>query len=544
MSKRDMKLEVSALAGLVSTWRTHARLVRLVDSRGAGIVLLLTFFVVSSAWVFNLNSRGVNRPHVDEVHTLVSGTRHVDPFGDPVPTARVGETNRWFVRLLHPLGIYWMNSRMGGEHYRTGWDYPGGYYLREHFSDTDAIRHDPNVQDYVFFLRWTFGVLAIVSFCMVMGALWGRFGSAAAATWGSLLLTNPLVFSQFDLFYSETTLFLLFGLAAFFYLRTGRSATYRNAIWSGVLSAAALSTKLTGILIVVPVFVHTVVDALERRRAARPDGGGARIEIYLLSAAVSLVLMNLYSESTFSLLNETLANVYHFETGHRVTREGGVEFLARMLDDFGYAPALLFGVSLLWLAARFPTGRFAPVHVLGVLILFVLWSLSNSAVYLSRNLASVFVAMSFIISLGVGSFMEGLKSKYEGAAAVGSTLIVLVLAGLLFGRLWQMPSLTDTFFERNLERIETCGAVGGVGLPDEALRILSGAREDDVVFFDRLRGPFNISEDPGMFDRYLQYDCLLVYREGQTKQISNFAGPRFYRLSDRVGNLFFFERKD
>ena len=542
MSNATITRYFTIIMSLVGAWRTY---VRVVDSRGAGVVLLLAFFVVSSAWVFNLNSRGVNRPHVDEWHTLVLGTQHVSPFEDSVPTARVGEMNRWFVRLLHPMGIYYMNSRMGGEHYQTGWDYPGGYYLREHFTDTATIRRDPNVQDYVFFLRWMFGVLAIISFCMVMGVLLGRFGSAAAATYGSLVLANPLVFSQFEFFYSETTLFVLFNTTAVFYLRAGQSTTstkYRIPVWSGVMSAAAVSTKLTGILIAGPLLVHAVVDTLGGQREAGKNGGGVRMEMYLLSAAVSLVVINLYSESMFGLINETLANVYHFATGHITTHEGGVELLARLVDDLGYLTVLLFGASLLWIVTRLPIARVAPVITLAIIIIFVLWSFSNAAVYLSRNVASVFVAMSFIICLGVGNLIEGLRAKYEGAAAVGSVLVMVVLAGLLVGRYYEMPSLTDTFFERNRERIEACSSVGAVGLPQAARRILSTARGDNVVFFDRLRGPFNISEDPGMFDRYGQYGCLVVYREGQTKQISNYAGPRFYELADRVGNLFFFDR--
>ncbi len=507
----------------------------MVDSRSTVVVMLLWFFLVSSAWVFNLNSRGVNRPHVDEWHTLVLGTRHLSPFVEPVPSARVGETNRWFVRLLYPAGVYYMNSHMGGEHFLTGWEYPGGYYLREHFNEADAIRDDPNIQDYVFFLRTSFGVLAVFSFCMVMWALSSRFGIAAAATYGSLVLVNPLVFSQFDLFYSETTLFILFNTAAFLCLRTRPSAIYRTLVWSGILSAAALSTKLTGILVVGPLFVQTVVEVLRSRRNLK-----AGIEVYLLSAAASLVLLNLPSESLFSLLNETLANVYQYKTGHLVTIKGGVEFLWRMVDDLGYVLPLLFAMSLFWLVIR-PRRHLAPIYVLGLLIILVIWSFVNSAVYMPRNLASVYVAMSFIVALGAGSFVESLKSKHKYAAAVCSGLVVVLMAGELVRHQYRMPSLVGTFFERNVERMETCGTIGAIGLSKQALRALSSSRDDGITIFDRVEGPFNISQDPQVFDKYFQHDCLIVHRKGQSKQISNFAAPQHYRLSDRVGNLFFFE---
>ena len=517
--------------------RTGQTYVRMVESRRTVLVMLLWFFLVSSAWVFNLNSRGVNHPHGDEWHTLVLGTQHFGSFEEPVYTARVGETNRWFVRLLHPAAVYYMNSHMGGEHYLTGWKYPGGYYLREHFNATDAIRDDPNIQDYVFFLRASFGVLAVFSFCMVMWALSGRFGITAAAAYGSLVLVNPLVFSQFDIFYSETTLFILFNTAAFLCLRTRSLTTYRTLVWSGVLSAAALSTKLTGILIIGPLLVRTVIDVLTNRRNLKVG-----IEVYLLSAVAALVLLNLPSESLFSLLNETLANVYHFKTGHMVTEEGGMEFLRLMLGDMGYMLPLLFAVSLFWLVRR-PGRRLAPIYVLGLLIILVIWSSVNSAVYSSRNMAFVYVAMSFIVALGAGSFVESLKSKHKYIAAVCSGLVVMLMAGELVRLQYQMPSLVDTFFERNVERIETCSTIGAIGLSKQALRALSSRRDDGVTVFDSVRGPFTVSKSPGVLDKYVQYGCLIIHRRGQSKQISNFIAPQRYRLADRVGDLFFFSRE-
>ena len=46
--------------------RMCARVVDPRHSRRTVVVMLLWFFLVSSAWIVNLNSRGVNRPHVDE----------------------------------------------------------------------------------------------------------------------------------------------------------------------------------------------------------------------------------------------------------------------------------------------------------------------------------------------------------------------------------------------------------------------------------------------------------------------------------------------
>ena len=516
--------------------RSGQTYMRIVDSPATGLVMLLLFFLVSSAWIVNLNSRSVSSPHNgDEWHTLVIGTQYLSPVAESVPSARVGETNRWFVRLLHPVGLYYMNSHMGGEHYETGWDYAGGYYLREHFQQMDAVRHDPNVQDYVYSMRVSFGVVAVFSFCMVIWVLFRRFGAAASATYASLVLLNPIVFSQFDAFYSETTLFILFNTAAFLCLRARPSTTYLPLVLWGLLSAAALSTKLTGALVAVPLFVHTVVHALRSRRDV-----GLDVVIYLLSAAIALVLLNMYSESIFSLLNETLANVYHFKTGHLVTAEGGVEFLQYMRDDLGYLLPTLFVISLLWLARR-PRMRLAPLYILGLLIIVLNWNSLYSAVYSSRNMASIYVAMSLVVALGAGSSVASLRSKHKYVAAACSWLVVALLASELVRHQYQMPALEDTFFERNVERMKMCSTMGAIGLSESALGALSSSQRP--YYFDGVEGPFNISETPGLFDKYVQYECLIVHRQGQSKQISNFVAPQHYQLWDRVGNLFFFSRE-
>ena len=503
---------------------------RTVNARHAIVFVLLVFFLLSSAWVFNLCSLEINRFSDDEIHTLVFGTRTLSPWGKAVPTARVGETNRWFVRFLYPFGVYYMNSQMGGEHCQTGWDYPGGYYLREHFERIDAVQHDPNIQDYVFFLRLAFGVMAVCSFCLVIWALFSRFGFAAAAAYGSLILASSLVFLQFRFFYSETTLFLIFNTAAFLCLRA-RTPTHRTAALLGILSAAALSAKLTGVMIVGPVLVYMVVNAWGQRHKAN-----IRIETYLLFAAAFLFSINLYSESLFSFLNETLANVYHYKTGHSITREGGVKFLLKIFDDVGYPVVLLFAASLSWLA-KSPKRQLVPAYVLGIILVFVIWSLSNSAVYLNRNLASVYVAMSFIVALGVGSFVRNWKYKN-----VLEWILALVFVWLTGRIVYEMPSLNRTFWERNAERIEACSSIGAIGLSKKDLQAFD--EKEAVVVFDQVRGPFNISQDSQKFEKYLKYDCLVVCRKGQSKQISNFFAPQRYRLSDRVGNLFFFELKN
>ncbi len=504
-------------------------------SRYAGIFLLLVFFAASSARIFNITSFYISKDVgiTDEAHTLISGTEHLSPLERSVSTARVGETNRWLVRLLYPVGIYYMNSRMGGEIHLTGWEYPGGYYLRDKFESTEEIRYDPNIQDYVFSMRLTLGIITIFSFCMVLWRLFNLFGFAAAASYGALILSSQLVFWQFRFFYSETALFLIFNIAAFLCLRSG-TPTHRTGAYLGILSAAALSAKLTGILIVVPAFVYMITGAYGRSRRK----ANFLIEAYLLFALVFLVLINLPSESIFSFINETLANIYHYKTGEVVTEKGGLEFLFRVFEHYGHFIFVLFSMSLVWLA-KSPRRRLAPVYALAAIIIFVILSLVNSAVYLPRNFASVYAAMSFISALGVGFFCRELKNlKVFRACSLCAALAFAWASGSL---VYGMPSLAGSFFERNVQYMKTCSSIGAIGVSEKYFQAIG--KNENVVFFEQIQGDFNISENSQeIFQKYLQADCLVVYRQGQSKQITNYFAPQAYQLSDRIGDWFFFGR--
>ena len=266
---------------------------RVFDRRNVALILAGAFLLVGAVSVHNLISRNVARVHIDETTTLFLGTQFLSPWDAAPYPVHVGEMNRWLVRLLYPLGIYYMNTRMGGDWEAAflglpgppgapnpatydGWRYPGGYYLKEKFGREDwnfaeDFELDPNVQDYVFAMRFAIGLMAILSFSLVIAALCRKTGAVAAAIYGIAVLSHSLVYSQFSRFYAETVLFLIFNLAIFLYLRAD-TLTHRVSVFFGVLSAAALSTKLMGILIAAPVFVHVLLNRARKGGSRRGIG--------------------------------------------------------------------------------------------------------------------------------------------------------------------------------------------------------------------------------------------------------------------------------
>lgn len=512
-------------------------------------ILAAVFFCVSAAWIYNANSRVVDKRHVDELHTLVWGT---PAAGGEAGTVRVGEVNRLFVKLLYPAAIYYMNSYMGGEHYVTGWKYPGGYYLRDRLNrdedapgandSIDAPRDaelpgvgfhtvDPNIQDYVFFQRTAFGGLAVLSFLLLLWRLYVGYGAAAAAVYAGFVLFGDIVFHQFLIFYSETTLFIIFNLV-FCFLISVREINLSAAILLGLAAAAAVSTKLSGICIAGPAFVHVAAGAW-----GRGGRGTLIVGAFLASSLAFLAMINAHVAGPFSFVNETLANVYHFKTGHLVTEEGGGDYLADIVNSLGYVTVFLFLASAAYLALR-PKFNLAGVYALIILVAATVASMSSSAVYLERNLAIVYVAMSFVIALGIGRFVR------SGArAGIRDIVATICLSAFVVGgadRAFAVRSSPTSFFERNAARIADCGSVGVVGISEDVFRRFVDT--DRAVFFEGVRGPFNLSSDPSHFDKYLAYDCVVALRRGQTKQITNFFAPKSHGLVSRVGDWFFFDQ--
>lgn len=499
--------------------------------RCAFAITALVFFFVSAVWVHHWNARVIDKVYPDERHTVIHGTHRLNPFNGDVTYMRSGELNRWMVRFLYPFAIYYMNGKMGGEHYVTGWRYPGGYYLKEHLQ-LENVPSDPNLQDYVFFQRVMLGFLSLLSIAMLMGALRRRFGSAAAAGYAGLLLFGGVMFENFHIFYSPVTLVIVFNVALYM-LMSYDARNLSTCALSGAAASAALSTQLSGVLVAGPLFAH--VAALAWSQGGRKE---IAVAVFLASALASAVAINWPARSFFELVNDTLANVYHYSTGHRVTEEGGWEYALRIASDIGYGAIPLFLAAAIYLLAR-PGRSLVYAYGLIAFISLAVLQLSNYATYWSRNVVIVYVAMSFVIALAIGKFIEGRKGAQRRAGLVAVLCFTVFVAGVGY-RALSTPSPSRGFFEANAARLSECASLGAVGIPERDARKFID--RDDAVFFERVKGPFNLSERPETFDKYLAYECLVVLRRGQSKQITNFLAPQSYRLADRAGDLFFFDK--
>lgn len=527
----------------------------------------MAFFLVGAVSVHNLVNRNIARAHIDEYTTIFLGTKFLSPWTGAPYGVQVGEMTRWFVRLLYPFGVYYMNSRMGGDwegevlnppntrdapvrEFRSGWTYPGGYYLREKFLDenfdffmTDGFERDPNVQDYVFALRFAFGLMVILSFSLVMYALCLKVNAVASAMYGLLVLSNSVVYGEFAYFYAETALFLIFNITIFLYLRA-ETTDNRLSAWLGFWSAAALSTKMMGILIAVPAFLHILV---KRARKGQDKAQDYRLELYAFAFVISLAAINFWSKSLFDFINETLANVYNY-AGRRSAQDIPLRQFSEIISELGGVFVFLYASIFLWLVSRWRR-NLAPVYALGVVAAVVTWSLSNASIWSGRNVATVYIAMSFIVALGAGKILETTVRKFHNSAPFflrrcsAAAITVFLIATVAIPAVW-LPSL-DSIFSGEVRAQARCDTIAALGLSEEDIFRLTG--RNDVEIFNRIDGPVVPGVD-GRTDRssewwkkYTDFDCLVVRRRGENKHISNYFAPFTHEMSIRVGNLFFFE---
>lgn len=522
---------------------------RIFDLRVAALGVVLAFLFTAAVQLHSIVDRNADRWHADEWHTLMLGTHFLDPV-NAAYTLRVGETTRWIVRLLYPLAIYHMNTRMGNDwelEYSglpgtpgspesspyDGWLYPGGYYLKDNFNDNNAFMTDPNVQDYIMAMRLYFGIIAILAFSLVVWELFLRAGLIASAVYSIAILSSSLVFSRFSMFYSETTLFILINLAIFLFLRFDRPNATISA-FSGMLSAAALSTKLTGGIIAAFMFFYIV--------RSDPKAGAHRVITYLVVTVTSLIAINWFvAGSYFDFVNETLINVYNY-SGRHMTERTRVETISLMLEELGAPIVILFVFAILWLSIP-PKRSNLPVYALSIVTVSIAWSLAGSSIYLSRNLAPLYVVMSFIVALGIGDasryFVRGRASvrrfRYRGVAAV---FAVSIVGFVVVDR----ESFSEArFFEEAAEGILDCSNIAILGLPRE--RAISATGRPDAAIFENFAGPYTSEGVPRWYRKYTDRECIIVKRKGQNKHISNYFAPITHDLSVRDGRFFFYKRK-
>src|SRR5258708_23252065 len=267
----------------------------------ASLLLLMTMTLGALSLMNNTLQNSIALPSEDDVHTINYCIECL--YSHKVTEARVCESTRWMARLIYTLGLYYINSNMGGEHYVTGWEYSGGYYIRKHFHLQSDIPGDPNIQDFVFAMKFVLGAIVILSFLLASYVMSRRLGLVAGLAYFALALSSVLTIQMLVVFYTESTLVILFNLIIViaFIPKIGSIRLY---FWLAFIFAFAFSAKLTGAVFLIPILM--ILKQKEKENWLK----GLRMEAFAILILVFFLLIHYFIPSYMTALDQTLANVY------------------------------------------------------------------------------------------------------------------------------------------------------------------------------------------------------------------------------------------
>lgn len=454
--------------------------------------------------------------HPDEVHTINLGIDGL--YGKEVYMLRVGEGNRWMAKLTYPLAVYYMNGKMGGEHFITGWDYAGGFYVKQHFHATEDIKADPNLQDLVFAMRFLLGFLVLVSFLLAAILLSRKYGWAAGVAYYAFALSTSLVGDMMLIFYSESTLVILFNLLVSLLL-IDKIGQWRLYIWSAFLLAFSISVKLNGLMLL--PFVLYLVYKHDTKCLS-----GLRIEGFGLLTLIFLYLIHINVPDLANLLDQTFANVYHYKTGHLVTTPSGLFQVKLMLKEL-MPWSLIFPLACAFLIYRKKAQE--PFLLLTVLVtlLFIL-PLIGANVFISRNLVVPVIGMVLISAIALNEVIHLIAFEKKEYALVA---VLLVFFGVT--QLGSYESINEKVLSEKVPEIEQAGLVD-----------VSGEFFPNSTAVSSMPDQFTLRDEIEKFKAQFDgFNYVVVNRIKQNKHYTNYILPQDFDLIHRMGNLFVFKRR-
>lgn len=479
--------------------------------------VIVSLLFLSSFWYVAIAHRADmdNQYSTDEYHSFIMTSKL---FFKPIEDSRVFGGIRWFTRLTYPLSVYYVSKRMGGEHYITGWKYPGHFYLKD--KDLEAVKSDPIMQDFVYSQRMIFACFVIASILFLVNRLWAEISPFSGIFYFSLLLSTDLFVKNIFEVYSDMFMFSLFNIVVG--LLISKKITKSIYLLIIILSLLIISTKLNGILVAAPIFLlaYFIRDKIVPR---------CTIKEILFISFLSLLFFNF-----FELLNAenffayTFSNVYHYYTGHYDTIAGGLPYVILAVSGF-FPLFILFVLSVFLYVARYKKISFSPVlYILIFIIIAMIASIFGLRIHVMRNYLQACGAMAIFSAIVLPqTLLFNNKVNKFFAVIVGCAIsVVVVYLGL------KNNSLIRTNFLSNLS--------GNIAVIEPAQSIVAGKH----TLIKEMPREFTLITQLEEFKNIISgFDSVLVYVNQNNKQYSHYILPKLYAYKARYGDYILFVRR-
>lgn len=481
------------------------------------------FFLIALIYLwFSLSAR-MTLWADDEYHTIYLAEKNM--FSGTTDSRTFGGA-RFILRLLTPITLYFMNSRMGGEHFVTGWEYPGLLYVQSRLQPNGAgLEFDPNLQDFVFFQRFFFLALAIAGLAFLFYSLWKALNLVSASVFLMSLFSIKGFFIEFDYAYINilqiSALAILFGI-----LVQQKLMNFKHLLSLSTALGLIASTKLDGLAIgfVGLLLVTYLCWGSRKKLLALFFGFGISIIVFNFS---ELVHPN-------SFLHYTMANVYHYKTGHLITEPAGGYQIISLLKVLQIPSLILLASLTLWIFSG--KTRNITKYTLNLLMfavftsLLLIFSLMELRFFLTRNALIIGFFLSISSAILVGEFSKAVRVTAR-TSTMFSTLATL---GLLL--ISPPVNLNEEFLKSSLTQ---CKSIGLIGSPTLDLAGLS------FVQVESIPDSYNFSlEKDSFIQKVAPFDCVLAKWSDNDKSYTNYILPSLLKLEYRFGNVFFFRANE
>lgn len=480
------------------------------------LILFLALFIASID-VLSRNS-AMLRYSGDEAHSIGITSQK---FFTRVKDSRNLGGMRWALRLSYPVAMYYINKRMGGEHFTTGWSYPGHFYILKNFSDIN-IKSDPVLQDYVYFQRSVFIFIFISSLIFILYSLSKKYCLIAPAIYLFLLIGSNILRTELTYAYSDLFFISIFNFIYGIYIY---GINRKNVLILIFLCCLISSTKLYGIIIAAPI-IYELLLYLKNHTVDFRKG------LYIL--IFSLLILNVYELSApDDFLQYTLANIYHYNTGHMGAIPSGFHQIMMGINKLGISKYLLIPALIVDLISLL---KYKKLNIINTLLVFniltFLYLLSTLRIFMDRNWLILEVLISLYSAMVLGNFFSQQLPKIYNSY-INSALIYLAisLAGIiLYGHFTydRIEALSNSF--------NSCKSIAKIGEYRSKIVISNSVPSiPDEYDFQKSAPIFQANVD--------HYDCILVSWDQNNKQYTHYFLPQTHNLLARDGDLFLFKKK-
>lgn len=452
----------------------------------------------------------------DEYHTLILGTNEL--LGMDNDVNRVGSFSRLIVKALSPIGVFYMNNNMGGEHHVTTenmHDYAGYSYLERNFESSDDILRDPNIQNYRFGILLARNILFILILLSTSYLLFkDNLRISSLFFLFSTLSSSAYLKAKSVLYTDFSTLFILY-LFFLCYLSKSLKLPIRNYI-ALILIISLISNGLSNLVLVPIIFTIT---SFEKKNYY--------IKYFIFFLSVFYIFNFNELADPINYLDNQLWNLYHYQTGHYMIEPVGLPMLKKI---FLYSFPWIGSILLLFAYKYINNNDKILFIILSISQIIIILTSSQLRVFVDRNYAGLIVYGIFICTL----FIKSLEEKITPVFLQNNLMYFIVLALFIVNPLIQ----NNNFNYRIESAIEKVGCENTLIVNEKDYNFkLQNYDFKNITISQTVPAPEYFSDLEMLISKY---DCLIIKHTFESKNLATFVSPKTFNLATRTNEYYFY----